>query len=176
MTTAARAARRSSPGASGAGVGAGADDGFTIGDVAGDLVAKLIRRNPHVFGDAVVADLDEITRNWEQIKRAEKSRTSAMDGLALSQPALTLAAQVLTRAERSGLPVPPVGGTAAGAAVAGDAAGDLARRLLDLVVEGRSAGIDAEAALRQATLDLIAAVRTAEPDADDDTDADAEVG
>src|SRR5439155_15624608 len=47
-----------------------ADGRFTVDDVAGDLVDKLIRRNPHVFADTAVHSLDEITDNWEQIKRA----------------------------------------------------------------------------------------------------------
>src|SRR5262245_60837958 len=66
---------------------------WTIDDLAGDLVAKLVRRNPHVFGTARPADVDEIVENWEQIKRAEKARSSALDGIAAGQPALSLAAK-----------------------------------------------------------------------------------
>ena len=47
---------------------------WTVDDVAGDLVDKLIRRNPHVFGGEPLADLDEITDQWERIKKAEKAR------------------------------------------------------------------------------------------------------
>jgi XTP/dITP diphosphohydrolase len=128
------------------------DDGrFTVDDVAGDLVDKLIRRNPHVFADAAVHSLDEITENWEQIKRAEKSRTSALDGIPLALPALALAAKVLARAERAGLPSTVDGS-------------DLGSRLLRAVADARADGLDAEAALRVATLELIDRVRRDEQD------------
>src|ERR1700709_1512293 len=45
---------------------------FTIDDVAANLNAKLIRRHPHIFGDAVATDADAVLRNWEQIKKTEK--------------------------------------------------------------------------------------------------------
>src|SRR5256885_4036973 len=79
---------------------------WNVDDVAGDLVDKLIRRNPHVFGDADVQDVDAIVEQWEQIKKAEKARDSVLDGVAWSQPALALAAKVLERTRRAGLPVP----------------------------------------------------------------------
>lgn len=122
------------------------DGRFTVDDVAGDLVDKLIRRNPHVFAGTAVHSLDEITENWEQIKRAEKSRASALDGIALAQPALALAAKVLARAERAGLP----------STVDGEGLGP---DLLRAVADARSKGLDAEAALRRATLDLIDRLR-----------------
>jgi XTP/dITP diphosphohydrolase len=130
--------------------------GFSIDDVAGDLVDKLIRRNPHVFADTVVGTLDEITENWEQIKRAEKARDSALDGLALSQPALSLAAKVLQRVERAGLPAP----TFDEPAVADEES--LARALFALVAAGRSLGLDSEAALRKAVLTYMTEARRAE--------------
>jgi len=130
--------------------------GFSIDDVAGDLVDKLIRRNPHVFAGTAVGGLDEITENWEQIKRAEKARASAMDGLALSQPALSLAAKVLQRAERAGLPVSVPDTPAAGAEES------LGRALFALVAQARAEGLDPEAALRKAVLDHIERVRHAE--------------
>ncbi len=134
-----------------------AEDPFTVDDVAGDLVDKLIRRNPHVFANASVHSLDEITRNWEQIKRAEKSRDSVLDGIALAQPALALAATVLSRAERAGLavPVPP-------APSAVDTPQTLGAALLVLVAQARTRELDAEAALRGVTLALIDELRRAE--------------
>ena len=128
-----------------------ADPPWSVDDLAGDLVEKLIRRNPHVFGDQVVAGVDEIIQNWERIKREEKSRGSAMDGIALSQPALALAAKVLSRARRAEIPVPPPS--------AGDPMGV---RLWSLAVEAQAAGVDAEAALRRVALAQIEAVRSAE--------------
>jgi XTP/dITP diphosphohydrolase len=128
-----------------------ADPPWSVDDLAGDLVEKLIRRNPHVFGDQVVAGVDEIIQNWERIKREEKSRGSAMDGIALSQPALALAAKVLSRAKRAEIPVPPP-----------DAGDPMGVRLWSLAVEAQAAGVDAEAALRRVALAQIEAVRSAE--------------
>jgi XTP/dITP diphosphohydrolase len=127
---------------------------WSVDDVAGGFVAKMIRRNPHVFAGVQVSGLDEITDNWDRIKKAEKSRESALDGIALSQPALALAAKVLQRAERAGLPVPLPAGT------------DLGATLLRQVAEARAAGADAEAALRQATLAYADALRDTERKSD----------
>ncbi len=123
---------------------------FTLDDVAGDLVAKLIRRNPHVFADAEVGGIDDIIANWEQIKQAEKSRGSAVDGVALSQPALALVAKLLQRVARAGLTVPFTPADPLGAA------------LFALVVQAHEEGLDAEAALRAAALSYMEAVRRAE--------------
>src|SRR6201985_2478494 len=41
---------------------------FTIQDVASNLNAKLIRRHPHIFGDAIASDSSDVLRNWEQLK------------------------------------------------------------------------------------------------------------
>jgi XTP/dITP diphosphohydrolase len=67
------------------------EDAWNVDDVAAGLVEKMIRRNPHVFAGERLTGLDEITESWERIKRAEKSRDSVLDGIALSQPALSLA-------------------------------------------------------------------------------------
>jgi XTP/dITP diphosphohydrolase len=120
---------------------------WNVDDVAGDLVDKLIRRNPHVFADAQVHDIDEITEQWEEIKKAEKARDSVLDGIAMAQPALALAAKVLDRTRRAGLAVP---------LPAGDGLGE---RLLRAVAES---GDDAEGALRHAVLAYAEEVRAAE--------------
>jgi XTP/dITP diphosphohydrolase len=113
-------------------------------------VAKLIRRNPHVFADTTVAGIDEIVDNWEAIKKAEKARSSTMDGVVLGQPALALAAKVLHRAARGDLDVPlPTGD-------------DFGSELLRLVARGRAEGVDAETALREAVLGYMARIREAE--------------
>jgi XTP/dITP diphosphohydrolase len=135
------------------------DARWTVDDVAGDLVAKLIRRNPHVFAGAAVAGVDEIIDNWEQIKRAEKGRASAMDGIALAQPALSLAAKILQRADRAGIAV-PVPEAPAGIDVGDEDA--LGAALLAVVAEARAAGSDPEAALRRVALRYAEAVRAAE--------------
>ncbi|GGK14662.1 nucleoside triphosphate pyrophosphohydrolase [Pilimelia terevasa] len=130
---------------------------WTVDDVAGDLAAKLVRRSPHVFGDARVSDPAEITGQWERIKRAEKGRTSAFDGVAVSQPALALAAQVHDRAARAGLPAGP-----AGPIPAHPDEDALGAALLALVAAARAAGQDPEAALRRAVLARLATLRAAE--------------
>ncbi|MEV6343500.1 MazG family protein [Actinoplanes sp. NPDC051851] len=123
---------------------------WTVDDVAGVLVEKMIRRNPHVFAGETATDLEEITANWERIKREEKARESVLDGVALSQPALSLAAKVLQRAERGGVDAPlPTGD-------------DLGPALLRVVAEARAAGLDPEAELRRAVLEYARAVREKE--------------
>ena len=136
-----------------------ADPPWSIDDLAAQLAEKLIRRNPHVFAGTEVRDIAEITENWERIKRAEKSRDSAMDGIALSQPALALATKVLSRAHKAGQAVPV---PSAPPALADEA--DLGATLLALVARAEEHGWDAEAALRRAALDQAAAVRAAEAD------------
>jgi XTP/dITP diphosphohydrolase len=89
--------------------------GFTIDDIADGIVAKLVRRHPHVFADVRVTGADEVNRNWEAIKAAERASAagaagaggapaSVFDGVPLGQPALSLAAQLQRRAERAGAP------------------------------------------------------------------------
>ncbi len=92
-------------------VAAERDDGtgFTIDDVAGGIVDKLTRRHPHVFGDVTVSGAAEVIQNWDEIKAEERRAASggpasALDGVALGQPALSLAAQLRRRADRAGAP------------------------------------------------------------------------
>ncbi|WP_273652131.1 MazG family protein [Cellulomonas fimi] len=120
-----------------------ADDPFDVQDVAADLVAKLVRRHPHVFGDAeAVHDEEGQHVAWDRAKRAEKQRTSVFDGVPLGMGALARAQKLVTRAERGGhrvaLPVPAPDGP-------------IGERLLALVAEARAAGVDAEGELRRAT-------------------------
>ena len=76
---------------------------FTIEDVARGIADKLISRHPHVFANVQVSGVDEVISNWEEIKAAEKGRTSAIDGVALSQPSLPLISKLLHRAEKFGV-------------------------------------------------------------------------
>ena len=124
------------------------DGGFTIDDVAGGIVDKLVHRHPHVFAGLEVADADELDRNWERLKAAEKGRTSVLDGIPSALPALAHADKVLGRADR-------VGVTPGAGASVGD-------RLLALVVEARAEGLDAEQELRDAVRRLADAVRATE--------------
>ena len=137
-------------------------DGYTIDDVADGIVAKLVRRHPHVFGDVTVSGAEEVYRNWDEIKRAEKKERaeragvpadadgppSALDGVPFGQPALALAGQLQRRAARAGVPdelarleEDP------GQAGADDAIG---RELFRLVAKAREAGRDPEMELRAA--------------------------
>ena len=75
-------------------------DPFSIEDVARSIADKLIRRHPHVFDGLQVSGTEEIIDNWEDIKAKEKGRTSALDGVALAQPALPLVEKLLYRAEK----------------------------------------------------------------------------
>jgi XTP/dITP diphosphohydrolase len=80
-------------------------DPFSIEDVARAIADKLIRRHPHVFEGLEVSGTEEIIDNWEEIKAKEKGRTSALDGVALAQPALPLVEKLLYRAEKYKVPV-----------------------------------------------------------------------
>ncbi|MCW2756038.1 MAG: hypothetical protein JWQ32_3449 [Marmoricola sp.] len=118
---------------------------YDIEDVAGDLVAKLVRRNPHVFEpdgtDAADPPMDaqSINDQWERIKAAEKQRSGLMDGIPEELPALLRAVKALERLERAGrVPELPAGSD------------DLGDRLLMLAAQARSEGIDPEQALRAA--------------------------
>ncbi len=78
---------------------------FDIGDIIDRIVDKLIRRHPHVFGDTAVADSDEVLRNWEKIKKAEKEpgwRESILDGVPSGLPALMRAMEISKRAVKVG--------------------------------------------------------------------------
>ncbi|GAB3945755.1 nucleoside triphosphate pyrophosphohydrolase [Micromonospora vulcania] len=134
------------------------DERWNVDDVAGGLVDKMIRRNPHVFAGAEAGTLEEITANWERIKQTEKARDSVLDGVAMSQPALALAAQILDRAARRGVAVPPPPPHEDS-----DAEAALGAALLATVAEARTANLDPEAALRRATLAHAQTIRAAEP-------------
>lgn len=83
-----------------------AADPFTVDDVAADLVGKLVSRHPHVFagGDPAVRDAVSQEHRWEQLKQAEKQRESSVDGVAIGQPAVSLAAKLTQRVTRAGFP------------------------------------------------------------------------
>ena len=80
-------------------------DPFSIEDVAGAIADKLISRHPHVFDNLEVSGTEEIIENWEAIKAREKGRTSAIEGIAMSQPALPLVSKILYRAEKYNVPL-----------------------------------------------------------------------
>jgi XTP/dITP diphosphohydrolase len=120
-------------------------DGFDIDDVADAIVSKLVRRHPHVFAETKVDGAEEVSDNWETIKAAERAAKnggdsgSIVDGVPMGQPALSLAAQLLRRAERVGAPAElPAELSAEG----------FGARLFELVRQAHAAGLDPEAELR----------------------------
>ncbi|MDY0042053.1 MAG: MazG family protein [Desulforhabdus sp.] len=72
---------------------------FRLEDVCDLINEKMIRRHPHVFGDATVNDAREVRSNWEKIKAAEKAAggKSAGGGVPESLPALMRAYRMLSR-------------------------------------------------------------------------------
>lgn len=142
---------------------------FTIADVASGIHDKLVRRHPHVFGELAGSDLDTdaVLSNWDDIKRAEKSRRSTFEGIPRSMPALSYAAKVGKQASKVGFDWPAVEGAfdkiheetaelraaiddaeASATASIQDELGDL---LFAVVNVARHLRIDPELALRAAT-------------------------
>jgi len=127
------------------------DDPFTIEDVAQSIADKLIRRHPHIFSDAAAQSTAEVIHNWEAIKKLEKGRTSALDGVAMSQPALALIEKLLYRASKFDVDVvvpdvvdleKPADESAVGQA------------LLTVIAWAHANGVDAESALRKEAMRL----------------------
>ncbi|MBP8979879.1 MAG: nucleoside triphosphate pyrophosphohydrolase [Syntrophobacterales bacterium] len=79
---------------------------FTLEDVIREISAKMIRRHPHVFGDAEVRDAGEVKVNWERIKATQENKVSKdsplFAGISRSLPALARAQAVTERAATVG--------------------------------------------------------------------------
>ena len=167
---------------------------FGFDDVARSIVAKMVRRHPHVFGDARTDDPAELKRRWEAEKARERAAkagsdeeatpASALDGVAGALPALVRAAKLQSRAARVGFDWPdarPVRAkvleeldevaAASGPDEVEDELGDL---LFSVVNLARHVGADPETALRRAcakfehrfrTVEWLAGERGAAPDA-----------
>lgn len=78
---------------------------FDIHDVLDTLNEKLIRRHPHVFGEAFIADSDEQVRHWEKIKKSE-GKKSALDGVPVTAPSLLRAYRTQQKAAAVGFDWP----------------------------------------------------------------------
>ena len=83
---------------------------FVLGDVVEHIARKLIRRHPHVFGDATASSAEQVYQNWEQLKKAEKTRESILDGVPKTLPALAASQAIQGRARRVGFDWPDVDG------------------------------------------------------------------
>lgn len=66
---------------------------FDIADVANSICDKLIERHPHIYGDVMVEDEEEVKRNWEKLKLKE-GRKSVLEGVPKSLPALVKASRI----------------------------------------------------------------------------------
>ncbi|CAB5240231.1 unannotated protein [freshwater metagenome] len=132
---------------------------FGIEDVAQTITEKLINRHPHVFGGTSVTGTEEVVANWEEIKAAEKGRTSALDGVALSQPALSLVNKLLYRAEKYKvnlqIPTQPNHDEVASDASVGEA-------LLAVIAWAHASGIDPENALRKRAIEIMSEISAEE--------------
>lgn len=160
-------------------VGQEEDPAWDVDDVARAFVAKMERRNPHVFGEdpaqalADPGDVEQIIAQWHAVKAAEaraggragSGPGSWFERIPAALPALQSAAKVVHRARSAGR-LEELLAEADRAAAAPDArewGGDLARSLLDLVVAAEARDDDPETALRA----LLARTRTAVGDAEE---------
>ncbi|MBM7771823.1 XTP/dITP diphosphohydrolase [Actinokineospora baliensis] len=132
-----------------------ADDPFDIDDVATALVDKLVSRHPHVFANGpAVWDAQTQQTRWDELKQQEKQRTSSVDGVAMGQPAVALAAKLVHRAGKAGFPADLV--------PEGDSIGE---QLFTLAARARLTGRDPEHDLREVARRFADQVRAAEKSA-----------
>ena len=130
---------------------------FTIADVIAGICAKMIRRHPHIFGDAAESP------GWEALKAAERSTSqdgSALAGVAAALPSLQRAEKLQRRAARVGFDWPDATGPRAkideelaeieSADTHADRAAEIGDLLFSVVNYARHLEIDPEAALRGA--------------------------
>ncbi len=131
---------------------------FAIGDVVEAISDKMVRRHPHIFGDAAESP------GWEALKAAERGERedgSALAHVALALPALKRAEKLQSRAARVGFDWPDASGPRAkideelaeleAAATPDERAAELGDLLFSVVNLARHLGIDPEAALRDAS-------------------------
>ena len=149
---------------------------FDLDDVADRLCKKLVLRHPHVFGDVVAEDPDTVLRNWEEIKREEKSQktgSDAIDDVPKAYPALIRSQKVQKRAAYTGFDYSDVSGAMSDLrseidelerALSGD--GDPAEELGDVLFSAvnvaRFISADAELALTRACEKFISRFRITE--------------
>ncbi|WP_237221230.1 MazG nucleotide pyrophosphohydrolase domain-containing protein [Rothia nasimurium] len=126
--------------------------GFDLADVMEGLAKKLIRRNPHVFGAGGAAgqlSAQDIYDTWDAIKQAEKpERTGVLDGIPPGLPALASAAALQSKLAKAGEGPRAEGQDAPGPVPPFTSEEELGAYLYQVVASARSAGLDAERALR----------------------------
>ena len=143
---------------------------FDLEDVAQYMENKMVSRHPHVFGTEAEKEKfqaetgQDVAKNWDAHKKLEKpTRNSILDGVPQAMPALALANKVMGKAEKAGIleesetPAIPM-----------ENEDQLGKLLLAVVASARSAGLDPERALREATRELQTEIRATELDTDFD--------
>jgi len=75
---------------------------FDIADVINSLAEKLIYRHPHVFGETDVNSIDEVKKNWEELKLKEKGNSSVLGGIPSSLPAMVKSFRIQEKARGVG--------------------------------------------------------------------------
>ncbi|MEY3686267.1 MAG: hypothetical protein RL313_851 [Actinomycetota bacterium] len=133
-------------------------DPFSIEDVARAIADKLIHRHPHVFEGLEVSGMEEVIDNWEAIKAKEKGRTSAVDGVALAQPALPLLSKLLYRAQKYGVEI-AIDQFESDQPATEESVG---KALAAVVAWAHANGIDPENALRQQARAVTAQIQASE--------------
>lgn len=87
---------------------------FTAGDLLAEIIAKMVRRHPHVFGDATAGTVEEVRTQWERIKTEVEQRGAAEDsltaGIPRSLPTLVKAQRITARASEAGFDWPDAEG------------------------------------------------------------------
>lgn len=133
---------------------------FDFNAICRNIVEKLIRRHPHVFGDADARTVDAVWAQWEQIKKAEKRgtrhhRPSALDGIPRHLPALLRAEKLVKKAHKAGLldarPVGKKSATAGGRGSGRRSRPAIGRALFELAFAAQRQGWSAEELLRAET-------------------------
>ncbi len=137
---------------------------FTLADVARVIHDKLVHRHPHVFGSVEADSAEEVLVNWEQIKKAEKGRSSIMEGVPGELPSLLYAHKIQRKAASVGFDWDDVDGAmpkiaeeldelqeAIASAVERDIEAELGDLLFAVVNVARHLDIDPETALRGAS-------------------------
>lgn len=138
---------------------------FAMPDVVAGINRKLVRRHPHVFGDASVADAREVERNWEKLKEQEKRqqgvRQSPVEAIPQALPALSYAQLMQDRVARAGFEWEDISGVLdkveeevaelRRAVSADEKAHELGDLLFSLVNLSRWLHLQAEDTLRQAS-------------------------
>ncbi|GBD11777.1 Nucleoside triphosphate pyrophosphohydrolase/pyrophosphatase MazG [bacterium HR23] len=133
---------------------------FRWEDVFRQVNTKLIRRHPHVFGDAKVETARQVEQQWERIKKAEKPHASLLDGLPKDLPALAAAQAISQRVARVGFDWPDLPGVlhkvqeelaeVQNAQTPQEREREVGDLLFTIVNLARWLGVDAESALRTA--------------------------